>query len=96
MGWRRLGTGRANCGRQQSKGAIRLRNGIKTAAAFLSMHVHPKIGNLRVDGIAERDVAAALSPVWQTKPALAKKLCHRIRLVLDAWGRYAAAQGALA
>lgn len=83
MGWRRLGTGRANCGRQQSKGAIRSRNGIKTAAAFLPMHVHPKIGNLRVDGFTERDVTAALSPVWHTKPALAKKLRHCIGLVLD-------------
>ena len=58
----------------------------KTAAAFLSSlstHIHPKIGNLRVDGITERDVAAALSPVWHSKPALAKKLRHRIGLVLD-------------
>lgn len=58
----------------------------KTAAAFLSslsMHVHPKIGKLRVDSITERDVAAALSPVWHTKPALAKKLRHRIGLILD-------------
>lgn len=58
----------------------------KTAAAFLSslaMHIHPKIGKLRVDGITERDVAAALSPVWHSKPAQAKKLRHRIGLVLD-------------
>ncbi|WP_324260778.1 integrase arm-type DNA-binding domain-containing protein [Altererythrobacter sp. H2] len=58
----------------------------KTAAAFLSSlsaHVHPKIGKLRVDSITERDVAAALSPVWHSKPALAKKLRHRIGLILD-------------
>lgn len=58
----------------------------KNAAAFLSslsMHIHPEIGNLRVDSITERDVAAALSPVWHTKPALAKKLRHRIGLILD-------------
>ena len=58
----------------------------KTPAAFLSslpMHVHLKIGNFRVDGITERDVTAALSPVWHTKPAFAKKLRHRIGLVLD-------------
>jgi len=64
----------------------------KTASAFLSslsMHVHPKIGKLRVDSISERDVAAALSPVWHAKPALAKKLRHRIGLILD----YAKASG---
>lgn len=58
----------------------------KTASAFLSslsMHIHPKIGKLRVDSITERDVAAALSPVWHAKPALAKKLRHRIGLILD-------------
>lgn len=58
----------------------------KTASAFLSslsMHIHPKIGNLRVDSVTERDVAAALSPVWHDKPALAKKLRHRIGLILD-------------
>ena len=58
----------------------------KNAASFLSslsMHIHPEIGKLRVDSITERDVAAALSPVWHAKPALAKKLRHRIGLVLD-------------
>ncbi|MBY8335882.1 integrase arm-type DNA-binding domain-containing protein [Alteriqipengyuania sp. NZ-12B] len=64
----------------------------KTGAAFLSslaLHVYPKIGSLRVDAISERDIAAALSPVWHSKPAISRKLRHRIGLVLD----YAKASG---
>lgn len=64
----------------------------KTAAAFLSSlskHVFPKIGKLRVNSVTERDVAAALSPIWHDKPALAKKVRHRIGLILD----YAKASG---
>ena len=58
----------------------------KTGSAFLSslaLHIYPKLGSLHVDAINERDVAAALSPVWLAKPALGKKLRHRIGLVLD-------------
>ncbi|MFN2100902.1 tyrosine-type recombinase/integrase [Altererythrobacter sp. MF3-039] len=64
----------------------------KNAAAFLSslaLHVFPKIGGLSVDTITERDVAAVLSPIWQSKPALAKKVRARVGLILD----YAKAQG---
>ena len=62
------------------------------AAAFLStleLHIFPKIGALRVDTINERDIAAALSPVWLSKPAAGRKLRQRIGLVLD----YAKASG---
>lgn len=62
------------------------------AAAFLStleLHIFPKIGALRVDTINERDIAAALSPVWLAKPAAGRKLRQRIGLVLD----YAKASG---
>ena len=56
------------------------------ASAFLStlaLHVFPKIGNLRVDSITDRDVAAVLSPIWLSKPAAGRKLRQRIGLVLD-------------
>lgn len=58
----------------------------KNGAAFLSsleQHAYPKIGALAVDRISERDVAAVLAGVWLAKPALGKKLRHRIGLVLD-------------
>lgn len=64
----------------------------KNSASFLSsldMHVHPKIGSLRIDSVTERDVAAVLSPIWLAKPAMSKKLRARIGLVLD----YSKAQG---
>ena len=56
------------------------------AEAFLStlkLHVFPKIGNLRVDSVDEKDILAVLSPLWTTKPAAARKLRQRIGLVLD-------------
>lgn len=62
------------------------------AAAFLStltLHIYPKIGSLRVDSITDRDVAAALSPIWLAKPSAGRKLRQRIGLVLD----YAKANG---
>jgi integrase len=62
------------------------------AAAFLStlqLHIFPKLGALRVDTITERDVAAALGPIWLSKPAAGRKLRQRVGLVLD----YAKASG---
>ncbi len=56
------------------------------ASAFLStlkLHVFPKIGNLRVDSIDEKDILAVLSPLWTAKPAAARKLRQRIGVVLD-------------
>lgn len=58
----------------------------RTANAFLStleLHVFPGMGNLRVDSVDERDIVAALSPLWSTKPAAARKLRQRIGTVLD-------------
>lgn len=58
----------------------------KHAASFLSSltsHIFPKLGALAVDSINERDVAGVLSPVWLSKPAIGKKLRHRVGLVLD-------------
>lgn len=56
------------------------------AKAFLStlkLHVFSKMGNLRVDSVDEKDIVAALSPLWTTKPAAARKLRQRIGTVLD-------------
>lgn len=56
------------------------------AKAFLStlkLHVFPRMGNLRVDSVDEKDIVAALSPLWTTKPAAARKLRQRIGMVLD-------------
>lgn len=64
----------------------------RNAAAFLSslgLHIFPKLGALRVDTISERDVAAALGPVWLSRPAAGRKLRQRIGFVLD----YAKASG---
>jgi integrase len=55
-------------------------------AAFLStlqLHAFPKIGNLRVDSIDEKDILAVLSPLWTAKPAAARKMRQRISTVLD-------------
>lgn len=58
----------------------------RTAKAFLStlkLHVFPRIGKLRVDGIDEKDIVSVLAPIWATKPAAAAKLRQRIGIVLD-------------
>lgn len=58
----------------------------RTAAAFLStleLHAFPRIGQLRVDSIDEKDIVAVLSPLWTTKASAARKLRQRIATVLD-------------
>lgn len=65
---------------------------VRNADSFLSsleLHIFPKIGKLRVDAVTDRDIAAALSPVWTDKPAIARKLRARVGLVLT----YAKAAG---
>lgn len=57
----------------------------KTAKAFkasLAEHATPKLGKLRVDAIGSSDVIAALSPIWTTKPDMARKVRSRIMQVL--------------
>ncbi|NYF30740.1 site-specific integrase [Sphingopyxis sp. JAI108] len=66
--------------------------GDKEAKAFLSSlenHAYASLGNKRVDAITADDVATALEPIWQAKPATAKKVRRRICVVLD----YASAKG---
>ncbi|WP_395622025.1 tyrosine-type recombinase/integrase [Sphingomonas daechungensis] len=56
------------------------------ANAFLSslkQHAFPRIGRLFVDSVDEKDILAVLSPIWQDKPAAARKLRQRINTVLD-------------
>ncbi|WP_198143420.1 tyrosine-type recombinase/integrase [Qipengyuania citrea] len=58
----------------------------KHSSAFLStlaIHAFPKIGSLPVGDVSERDVASALSSIWTSKPAAARKVRQRIGLVLD-------------
>lgn len=58
----------------------------KNAAAFkssLMLHIAPKIGTLPVDRIDVAQIVSALSPIWTTKPELARKLRIRILQVLS-------------
>lgn len=60
--------------------------GDRGAKAFLSSlenHAYVPLGNKRVDAITADDVATALEPIWQAKPATAKKVRRRICVVLD-------------
>ena len=49
----------------------------------MKKHVLPVIGNLRVDQIGREDVLRILTPIWTTKPEVARKLRNRIRTVLS-------------
>ena len=51
--------------------------------ASLNQHIVPKIGSTRVDQIGSAEVVAALAPIWNDKPAMAKKLRVRIMQVLS-------------
>lgn len=58
----------------------------RTADAFLNSletHAYPILGAHRVDTIEAADIAAALAPIWTTKPDMAKKTRQRIAAVLD-------------
>ncbi len=60
--------------------------GTRHADAFLStlkLHAFPKIGNLRIDSVDEKDLLAVLSPLWTRKPAAARKMRQRLGVVLD-------------
>ena len=49
----------------------------------MKKHVLPLIGKLRVDQIGREDVLRILSPIWTTKPEVARKQRNRIRAVLS-------------
>ena len=61
----------------------------KTAANWagsLSKYAYPVFGDQRVDKVGGEGVLRVLVPLWQTKPAVARKLRQRIRSVF-AWAQ---------
>ena len=64
----------------------------KVAATWMQQmekHVLCRIGDVPVDRIGREDVLAVLTPIWTTKPEIARKLRQRIRATL----RWAEAHG---
>ncbi len=58
----------------------------KGAATFLSSmenHVYGVIGDQRVDAITAGDISAVLTPIWTSKPDMARKVRQRIGTVLN-------------
>ena len=49
----------------------------------MKKHVLPLIGKLRVDQIGREEVLSILTPIWTTKPEIARKQRNRIRAVLS-------------
>jgi len=57
--------------------------------ASLEKHAFPEIGDMRVDRITQSDVFRVLTPIWTTRPEVARKTRQRIRTIL----RWAMAHG---
>ncbi len=55
----------------------------------LERHAFPILGNKLVDHIGREDVLRVLTPIWTSKPEVARKLRQRIRMIL----RWAEAHG---
>jgi len=55
----------------------------------LQIHVLPVLGRTPIDEINQQDIVRAIRPIWQTKPATAKKALNRLGIVL----KYGAAMG---
>ena len=55
----------------------------------LENHAFPVIGDMRVDRITQSDVLRVLTPIWTTRPEVARKTRQRIRTIL----RWAMAHG---
>ena len=49
----------------------------------MKKHVLPKIGELRVDKIGREHVLRVLTPIWTTKPEVARKQRNRVKAVLS-------------
>lgn len=61
-----------------------------TAGRWMSpveIHVMPKIGERRIDGLTQHDLVDVLKPIWHTKADTARKAMNRINIVMQ----YAAA-----
>lgn len=56
---------------------------IKNWEQGMIKHVLPVIGELRVDQIGREDVLRILTPIWASKPEVARKQRNRIRTVLS-------------
>ncbi len=58
----------------------------KGAQVFLKSlenHAYPTLGAKRVDSITAGDITRALTPIWTSKPDMARKVKQRIRTVLN-------------
>lgn len=49
----------------------------------MNKHVLPVIGDMRVDEIGREQILRILTPIWRTKPEVARKQRNRIRAVLS-------------
>ena len=49
----------------------------------MNKHILPVIGGLRVDQIGRKEILRILTPIWTTKPEIARKQRNRIRAVLS-------------
>ena len=49
----------------------------------MNKHVLPVIGGLRVDEIGREEILRILTPIWRTRPEIARKQRNRIRAVLS-------------
>lgn len=49
----------------------------------LELHILPKLGAVPIEDITQRDVRDALTPIWHSKAATAKKAADRLKIVLD-------------
>ncbi len=56
---------------------------VKNWEQGMNKHVLPFIGELRVDRIGREDVLRILTPLWTSKPEVARKQRNRIRAVLS-------------
>ena len=56
---------------------------VKNWEQGMNKHVLPIIGELRVDRIGREDVLRILTPLWTSKPEVARKQRNRIRTVLS-------------
>lgn len=54
----------------------------------IKVHILPKIGARPVSAIHQTDIAAALRPIWKTKPPTAEKAIQRLRIIF-AWAERA-------
>jgi integrase len=52
-------------------------------ANSLTAHAYPMLGNLPADKIDTRDVLRAITPIWQTKPEVARRVLQRIGKILN-------------